>query len=234
MKQKNEKELQSKLESQSEQMTGGVEISFYTDPLCCWSWVMQPQWKKLLEEFGDSLHVTYKMVGLLPSWSNFNDSTNSIRKPIQMGPEWMHARETSGVYIDDSIWITDPPASSFPACIAVKCVELQSREMAAVYLSLLQEAVMTKRLNITHTEVLLQQADDLNRRSPDFNLFKFREDLFGETGKEAFRKDWQEVKYRNITRYPTLVFRAPGHNPVLVTGLQSYDSLKDNVLKQSQ
>ena len=208
-----------------------LEISFYTDPLCCWSWVMQPQWKKLLDEFGDTLNVTYKMVGLLPSWNNFSDSTNSIRKPIQMGPEWMHASETSGVYIDDSIWVTDPPASSFPACIAVKCVELQSPKMAAIYLSLLQQAVMTKRLNIAHTAVLLGLADDLGKRFPDFNLFKFREDLFGETGKEAFRKDWQEAKYRGINRYPTLVFRASGHNPVLLSGLQSYDTLKDVALK---
>ncbi|HTI92699.1 MAG TPA: DsbA family protein [Puia sp.] len=208
-----------------------IEISFYTDPLCCWSWVMQPQWKKLLDEFGDSLHVTYKMVGLLPSWNNFSDSTNSIRKPIQMGPEWMHARETSGVYIDDSIWVTDPPASSFPACIAVKSVELQSHKMAAVYLSMVQEAVMTKRMNIALTAVLLELANDLGKSAPDFNLFKFREDLFGEAGKEAFRKDWQEARYRGITRFPTLVFRASGHNPVLVNGLQFYDAMKDIVLK---
>jgi len=208
-----------------------LEIAFYTDPLCCWSWVMQPQWKKFLAEFGDLLNVTYKMAGLLPSWNNFSDSTNSIRKPIQMGPEWMHARETSGVYIDDSIWVTDPPASSFPACIAVKCVELQSPKMAATYLSSLQEAVMTRRLNIAQTAALLGQADELGKSFPDFNLFKFREDLFGETGKEAFRKDWQETKYKGISRYPTLVFRASDHNPVLLSGLQSYDALKDVALK---
>ena len=73
---------------------------------------MQPQWKKLLKDLQSSnVVVKYKMGGLLPSWKHFSDSVNSIQKPIQMGPEWMHARALSGTEINDRIWITDPPAS---------------------------------------------------------------------------------------------------------------------------
>lgn len=205
-----------------------VDITYYTDPLCCWSWVMEPQWQRLRDELGDSLTITYKMGGLLPSWKNFNDPVNSIRKPIQMGPEWLQAKHVSGVGLNDRIWITDPPASSFPACIAVKSAGLQSKKAGALYLRLVREAVMLESRNIARTEVLLQLAHTLSRALPSFDPFSFRDDLRGK-GLDAFRDDWQEARYRGITRFPTLVFRSAGHAPILLSGYQSYDSLKDTV-----
>jgi predicted DsbA family dithiol-disulfide isomerase len=70
----------------------------------------------------------------------------------------MHARHFSGVYIDDRIWITDPPASSFPACIAVKSAELQGAACGSQYLALARRAVMVDNKNIARLEVLLELA----------------------------------------------------------------------------
>jgi putative protein-disulfide isomerase len=210
----------------------GIEITFYTDPLCCWTWAMQPQWKQLLDELqGFNVVVKYKMGGLLPSWKHFNDNVNSIRKPVQMGPEWMHARALSGAEINNRIWMTDPPASSFPACIAIKCAELQSSEIAAHFLNLLQEAVMVKNLNISKSNILLEVASALLVLYPEFDWKRFKEDLFGQQGKEAFRKDLQECKYLNIKRIPTIIFKAFNKVSVLVSGYQSYESLKDAIIK---
>jgi putative protein-disulfide isomerase len=225
MEQKGEKNLPlNKSENTRERI--GMEIIFYTDPLCCWTWAMQSQWKLLLNNLQDyNPIVKYKMGGLLPSWNNFNDSVNAIRKPVQMGPEWMHARALSGAVINDLIWVTDPPASSFPACIAVKCAELQSSAMGARFLTLVQEAVMIKNLNISRTTILLQIASSLLTVYPDFDTRKFEKDLLGEQGKEAFRKDLQECKYLNINRLPTIVFKIPTKSSVSLTGYQSYESL---------
>jgi len=189
---------------------------------------MQPQWKKLLNDLqGLDVRVTYKMGGLLPSWKHFNDTVNSIQKPVQMGPEWMHARALSGAIINDLIWITDPPASSFPACIAVKCAELQSAEIGANLLHLLQEAVMTKSLNIAKGDVLLEVASSLPAVHPEFDLSRFRKDLFGEKAKEAFRRDFREFKYLNVSRLPTILFKSPDKGSILVSGYQSYETLKN-------
>lgn len=201
----------------------GVEVTFYTDPLCCWSWALRPQWEQLREECEGAIDVTYKMAGLLPSWNHFNDPVNSISRPIHMGPEWMHARVVSGTEINNRIWITDPPSSSFPACIAVKCAGLQSKETEDRYLYLLQRAVMVDNLNIARTEVLLNIAATIPGA---FDLSLFREDLLGGRGKEAFRLDLQECKYLGIARLPTLIFRRPGRPPLLSSGYQSYRSLK--------
>ncbi len=216
---------------QDHDRTDGVEVTFYTDPLCCWSWAMQPQWQQLREEAEGRIIVIYRMAGLLPSWNHFHDTVNSIQKPVQMGPEWMHAKAISGAQIDDRIWIADPPASSFPACIAVKCTALQSPDLAARYLYLLQQAVMVQGLNISKTAVLMDTAALLAESDPSFDLETFRDDLVGERGKEAFRKDLQESKYLNITRLPTLVFRAAGRPAVIISGYQSYDTLKEAWLK---
>lgn len=186
---------------------------------------MQPHLRRLQDEYGDRLRMRYKMGGLLPSWTMYNDNTNSIRKPIQMGPEWLHARNTTGVFMNDRIWITDPPASSFPACIAVKSAELQSAEYGVRYLDLARTAVMVNQRNIARLPVLLDLAADLARLERDFDYELFREDLQGR-GVEAFRSDWKDVKYRGIQRFPTLIFRYPDGRAIMLSGYQPYETLE--------
>ena len=198
-----------------------VDIIYYTDPLCCWSWAMEPHWERLCGDFGDRLKVTYKMGGLLPSWTMYNDDVNSIRKPVQMGPEWMHARHVSGMAIDDRLWITDPPASSFPACIAVKSAGLQAAHWGTRFLGLARRAVMTERKNIARREVLMELARCLG---PAFDVGLFSEDLDGR-GIAAFRNDWTEVRYLGIKRFPTLVIRYPDQPAKMLCGYQRYEEL---------
>jgi putative protein-disulfide isomerase len=59
----------------------GVEVTFYTDPLCCWIWAMAPAWDRLTAELGQGMKVVYKMGGLLPSWKHFGDAAHSISRP---------------------------------------------------------------------------------------------------------------------------------------------------------
>lgn len=213
---------------------GGVEVTFYTDPLCCWSWAMAPAWDRLVAECGDGIRINYKMGGLLPSWKHFEDAAHSINRPGQMGPEWMHASHLSGVVINSQIWNTDPPSSSYPACIAVKCVQLQSEKYGEIFLRLLMEAAMVGGKNITKSQVLLDAACFLHEQFRDFDLSKFRDDLMGEGGKEAFRKDLQVAKYLGINRFPTLVIKRKQGPAMMLTGYQSYESLKASVVIPDQ
>ena len=68
------------------------------------------------------------------------------------------------------------PASSFPACIAVKCAELQSPSIAAQYLQALQEAVMVESKNISKTNVLLEAAAQLAKQEPDIRATDGKDD----------------------------------------------------------
>jgi predicted DsbA family dithiol-disulfide isomerase len=84
--------------------------------------------------------------------------------------------------------------------------------------------------NIARSEVLLDTAWLLHDQYCDFDLFKFRDDLMGEAGKEAFRKDLQDAKYLGINRFPTLVINRKQRPAIMLTGYQSYESLKKAVV----
>jgi putative protein-disulfide isomerase len=203
-----------------------VEIIYYTDPLCCWSWALEPQWRKLRYEFAGKIKWQYVMGGLLPSWKNYNDEVNSVSRPIQMGPIWMQVNHVSGMPIPNKIWMVDPPASSYPACIAVKCAQLQSSEAGEIYLRLVREAIMIHEKNIAKQEVLIEVAEQIaNNKLTTFDLARFKDDLKNDNGIEAFRKDIQEVQYRNINRFPTLILRQLNQQAVIITGYRPYSAL---------
>lgn len=208
-----------------------VAITYYTDPLCCWSWGLEPQWRKLQYAYRHKITWQYKMGGLLPGWKNFHDPVNSVSRPIQMGPVWMHAQEVTGMPIQFNLWVTDPPASSYPACIAVKCVQLQSQLWADFYLRLLREACMIRGWNIAKGEILLAAAKELQNLFSDFDIDRFQTDLMGDRGINAFRNDLNEVKSYNINRYPSLILRHNKSAPILITGYRPYQLLETALTK---
>src|SRR3954466_16223308 len=149
MEQKNKQQLPKRVRDDPD-TAERVEIIYYTDPLCCWSWAFEPQWRRLRYEFGDKIIYRYVMSGLLPEWKNYSDPLYSVSRPMQMGPVWHQASLQSGMQMYDKIWVEDPPASSYPACIAVKCAELQSKKAGDTYLRLAREAIMLHGKNIAN------------------------------------------------------------------------------------
>jgi putative protein-disulfide isomerase len=203
-----------------------LEIIYYTDPLCCWSWAIEPQLRKLKFEFSGKLQWRICMGGLLSGWKNYHDEINSVTRPIQMGPVWMHAQQISGMPMNTILWIHDPPASSYPACIAVKCAALQSDRAGERYLRLLREALMLEGKNIAKENVLMEVAQQLSGEAAyNFDVSRFQFDWRNDNGLEAFRKDLQEVQYRNINRFPTMIIKAPGEGGLIVTGYRPYSEL---------
>lgn len=214
-------------ESISPELQSGpaIDIVYYTDPLCCWSWAFEPQLARLQKEWPGKINWRYCMGGLLPFWGHYIDNYNSIQRPAQMGPLWMHASETMGVPIAHRIWVEDPPASSYPACIAVKCAEMQSAETGRLYLHFVRKAVMLYGLNIARYNVLLEVAQGVAGINRSFSLVQFEEDMQNDRGQEAFRKDLQEVKYRGINRFPTLIIKQPDSPGIVVTGFRPAEVL---------
>jgi putative protein-disulfide isomerase len=206
-----------------------ISITYYTDPLCCWSHAMQPAMNKLKEEY-DTASWRYVMGGLIPDWQSFSDPVNSVTRPLQMGPVWMHASRVSNVFIDHNLWFRDPPVSSYPACIAFKSVQLQSNDYAVEYLNLLWEYCMVQGINTSKQEELIKIAAELNDVHADFDIKTFQADLTNGNGLAAFKNDIREVKMNNINRFPTLIFRL-GRRSLLVTGYRPYESL-EKVMEQ--
>lgn len=203
---------------------GQIKITFYTDPLCCWSWAFEQHWQKLLETYRESITHEYVMGGLIPHWKNYNDPLNSVSKPIQMGPVWMYASEVTQVKMKYGIWFEDPPNSSYPPCIAVKTVGLQSKNAEEQYLLAIRKALMEEGINISKAEHLLSIAEKLT--TDDFDFEQFREDWEVGRGKDPFRNDLQKTKFHSIGRFPTLTMQNDKGKGIMLVGYRPYDTLK--------
>ena len=203
-----------------------LHITYYTDPLCCWSWAFEPQWRRLLFEYGQLITFEIKMGGLIPAWNAYHDTENNVSRPVQMGPVWMHASQLSGMPMNTRIWMENPPASSYPACIAVCCAKLQSQEASVHLLRRLRQALMLEGINIAIPENIYRIAGNYSSDSPDkLLLSRFIEDFETGKGTDAFKLDMNEVKSRSISRFPTLIVRAENGRAILITGYRAYADL---------
>ena len=218
----------------AQQKKNQVEIVYYTDPFCCWSWALEPQWRRLRYEFGDQINWRYVMGGLIPDWRTYRDPMNSINRPAQMGPLWMEASQVSGMPIQDELWAEKPPNSSYPACIAVKTAALQSEVASEVFLRAVREALMIESKDISGKEILFDIACLTEERFPDFfSAEQFKSDYNEQAGYDAFREDIMQVRFNKIGRFPTLVLKAAGKAGLLITGYRTYSILLDALLEVS-
>lgn len=202
-----------------------TDITVFTDPLCCWSWAFEAQLQQLKEVLGPTAKWNYCMGGLLPTWKNFYDEANAVAKPAQMGPVWMHAGLIAGKPIAHQLWMQDPPASSYPSCIAVKCVQLQPGVAGEMMLQLLRDSCMTHGKNIAKQEVIFAVADRLAAMTKEFDGEQFKDDYVNDKGIPAFRKDLELVAYYRINRFPAMVIRMEGAKPVIVSGYKQFEEV---------
>lgn len=189
---------------------------------------MEPQWRQLRMELGDSLRWRYRMGGMIPDWRGYEDPVNAVSRPAQMGPLWFQVRAQTGVPLDERIWQEDPPASSYPACLAVKAAERQGAEAAERYLRRLREAGLLERRNIARRDVLLAIADELAAASMefDFDSARFCDELDADETAASLREDVKEAAYLRIGRFPTLVMRRDNGGPaLLLTGYRPFSVL---------
>jgi putative protein-disulfide isomerase len=205
-----------------------IEVFFYTDPLCCWSWAAKPQLDQLREMMGSRAVWHTRMGGLLPDWSNFRDETNSVSRPVQMGPVWMHAGQLAGRRIQHQLWFRDPPASSYPACVAVKCVSLQSESLGEYYLNFIRDACMLDGINIGKTSELFRLAQQMAVIHTSFDIDRFMDDFENGNGKNAFRHDLDFARVHNINRFPSLIIKH-GAKAIMIPGYRTYAQLVNAV-----
>lgn len=49
-----------------------MEIQIYTDPLCCWNWAFELQWRRLRYVYSGKLRWRYRMVGMTQNRSSYS------------------------------------------------------------------------------------------------------------------------------------------------------------------
>jgi predicted DsbA family dithiol-disulfide isomerase len=150
-----------------------IHVSYYTDPACPWSWAAEPWRRRLQYEFGDELRFTYVMSGL----------ARTIDRPLDQLAAWLDAAAESAMPVDTRLWLQAPPASSYPACLAVKAAAEQGLEEPL--LRRLREGFAIGRRKLDNADALLEAARGL----PALNLDRFTIDLGSHAIVEAFGAD---------------------------------------------
>jgi predicted DsbA family dithiol-disulfide isomerase len=158
-----------------------VQIRFYTDPACPWSWAGEPAIRRLMWEFEGEIEFTWVMGGLGRSYESAN--------LLQIVSQWLIDAAAGGMPNDPRIWTENPLDSTYPACQAVKAAEEQGWEASYRYLRRLREGIMFERRKLDNAEVLKGEAGPagLDRK-------RFEIDLYSEAITEAFAADLDEVR----------------------------------------
>jgi putative protein-disulfide isomerase len=199
-------------------------VEYFTDPLCSWSWAFEAQWRRLRYECAERLDWRYRMGGLIADWRSYEDPLNDIRNPAQMGPQWFQIQELSGMPLDDRLWHIDPPASSYPACVAVKAAERQGKAAEESLLRRLREAAMIERRNIGRWDTLYTAAQQ-TANDGLLDLNRFSDDYKAAATMETFRQDLRDAAYYSIGRFPTLILQRNDGRGIVLVGYRPYEAL---------
>lgn len=171
-----------------------VQVRFYTDPVCPWSWAAEPALRRLMWEFDGELEFVWVMGGLARRYGReYRDEQGRIG----YGPDcnadlishWLQVAADGLMPTDPRIWTESPLTSTYPSCQAVKAAAEQGWEAGYRYLRAVREGVMFERQKLDRPESLLAAA-----RGTHIDRARFEIDLFSEAITEAFAADLDEVR----------------------------------------
>jgi putative protein-disulfide isomerase len=150
-----------------------VHSYYYTDPMCPWSWAIEPALRKLTVEFAGELSITYVMCGM----------ARALDDPIRVASDVLEAADRSGMPVDARLWLAAPPRSSYPACLAVLAAAEQ--DDPGPYLRRLREGLMCRRRKLDTADALIEEARSL----PGLDVDRLRLALGSHAILEAFGAD---------------------------------------------
>ena len=158
-----------------------VQVRFYTDPACPWSWAAEPALRRLMWEFEGELEFVWVMGGLARSYERAN--------LLEVVSQWLEDADAGGMPCDPRIWTKNPLESTYPACRGVKAATQQGPDAAYRYLRMLREGIMCELRKLDDDESLVDAA---GRAGIDRG--RFEADLRSEASSEAFETDLDEVR----------------------------------------
>jgi protein-disulfide isomerase-like protein with CxxC motif len=140
-----------------------VQVRYYTDPACSWSWGAEPALRRLMWEFDGELDFAWVMGGLARRYgSDYRDDEGSIGS----GPDcyadlmahWLNVAAETGMPCDPRLWTASPISSTYPVCIAVEAASEQGWEAGYRYLRRVREGLMYGRRKLDNPSALLAEA----------------------------------------------------------------------------
>ncbi len=200
-----------------------VKLLYFTDPICSACWGIEPQLRKLKQEYGEYFDIEYRMGGLLKSWDEYGGS--DVNGPASVAQHWEEAGAYYQMPVNAEVWNEDPLHSSYPPAIAFKAAQLQDKYKAERFLRRIKEMVFVEKKNITETEHLLQAAEDAG-----LDKTKFQNDYVAKA-KLLFEEDLSITREWGVRGFPTIYFIDEDDNRFKVYGSKPYHVYEQALLK---
>lgn len=200
-----------------------VKLLYFTDPICSSCWGIEPQLRKLKQEYGEYFDIEYRMGGLLKSWSDYGG--NDVSGPQSVAQHWEEASAYYNMPIDGDLWNEDPLHSSFPPAIAFKAAQLQGNHKADQFLRRIKEMVFIEKKNITKLELLVKAANEAG-----LDQIQFEYDYLHKA-KQLFEEDLVMAREWNVRGFPTIYFIDEDDNRFKVYGSKPYQVYEQALLK---
>jgi predicted DsbA family dithiol-disulfide isomerase len=171
-----------------------IQLRFYSDPACPWSWAAEPVLRRLMWEFEGEIEFVWVMGGLARRYGrDYRDAQSRVGQ----GPDcfadlishWLEVMAETAMPCDPRIWTENALDSTYPACQAVKAASEQGSDAGYRYLRRLREGIMLERRKLDHVEALLAAAGPAGLDRERFEI-----DLRSHAITEAFGADLDEVR----------------------------------------
>ncbi len=165
-----------------------IEVVHFADPWCWWSWGLEPVLQRLKAVYGDQIRVTYKMGGIS------NDIT-AWRKEYDVEDDealktWIRdSNSITGMPVDPECYLKTKVRSTWPACVAIKAAELQSKKLAGHLARRLMEEILLRSRNGSEEAVYLEAA-----REVGLDIDLMRSDIESGKAVELFETDHKAMQ----------------------------------------
>ena len=200
-----------------------VKLLYFTDPICSSCWGIEPQLRKLKQEYGQYFDIEYRMGGLLKSWSEYGGT--DVNGPQSVAQHWEEASAYYQMPIDGDVWNEDPLHSSYPPAIAFKAAQLQDSHKADHFLRRIKEMIFIEKKNITKPEYLVQAARDAGL---DAGQFEYD---YEHKSEQLFKEDLSMTRAWGVRGFPTIYFIDEDDNRFKVYGSKPYQVYEQALLK---
>jgi len=200
-----------------------LELRQFTDPYCTWCWGSEPILRKIEAVYGEQIHITFTMGGLVADMATFCDVSNGICGPqwySQVADHWVEASLRHGMPVDERIFydLKDAHFSTYPASISFKAAQFQDEELAKRFLRRMREGAAAERRAIDRPDVQLELAAEVG-----LDVKRLLADLESGKAKAAFEEDLDECRKRRARGFPTFLVRNPRSNEeITLHGYRQY------------